>query len=151
MHSESGDHLDDEVSTELNREKSEVLSRVNEISESDLPRWTKRLHSDGGWKRFARRLLGARNYDLLARAIEHDISEMARGLQNLVQVVQPYAVAFDDVLKVLTPQQVRGVDSTHDWAAVSAFRFVLRLDAAISNLIDAQLKWDQLDPWRHQN
>jgi hypothetical protein len=137
----------DYPSEEFDRELAEWTERLNAISETELPRWTRRLAGDGSWKRFARKLLGARSYDRLARAIRGDLSAVAGGFRRLVQIAQPFAVAFDDLVSVLTPEQIKGVDNTYDWAAISALRFLLQLDTAIGRYIESSFDWSsfQLD------
>lgn len=125
----------------FDRELAEWTQRLNAVSETELPRWTKRLAGDGGWKRFARKLLGARSYDRLARAIEDDLIAVAGGFRRLIQIAQPFAVAFDDLVGVLTPEQIKGVDNTYDWAAISALRFLLQLDSAIGRYIESSFDW----------
>ena len=98
---------------EFDRELADWTHRLNAISDTELPRWTKRLAGDGSWKRFARKLLGASSYDRLARAIQDDLAAVAGGFRRIIQMAQPFAVAFDDVLSVLTPEQIKGVDGTY--------------------------------------
>lgn len=141
---ENDDEHSEHDAEEFDRELAEWTQRLNAISETELPRWTKRLAGDGSWKRFARKLLGARSYDRLARAIEDDLSAMAEGFRRLVQIAQPFAVAFDDVIGVLTPEQIKGVDSTYDWAAISALRFLIQLDGAIGRYIESSFDWSSV-------
>lgn len=128
-------------SPEFDRELAEWAQRLNAISDTELPRWTKRLTGDGSWKRFARRLLGARSYDRLAGAIQDDLAAVAGGFRRIIQAAQPFAVAFDDVLSALTPEQIKGVDGTYDWAAISALRFLLQLDVAIGRYVESSFDW----------
>jgi hypothetical protein len=128
-------------STEYDRELADWTQRLNTISDTELPRWTKRLTGDGGWKRFARKLLGAGSYDRLAHAIQEDLGAVAGGFRRIIQLAQPFAVALDDVLSVLTPEQIKGVDGTYDWAAISALRFLLQLDLAIGRYVESRFDW----------
>src|SRR5205807_1781059 len=63
------------------------------------------------------------------------------GLRDIVRVAQPFAVAFDDVLRVLTPQQIQMVDNNYDWAAISALRLLLQIDQAMGRYIDSECDW----------
>lgn len=141
LFAESSDDQATYCADEFDRELTDWAQHLDTISETELPQWTKRLAGDGSWKRFARRLLGARSYDRLARAIQDDLSAIAGGFRHIVQIAQPFAVAFDDVLSVLTPEQIKGVDDTCDWAAISALRFLLQLDVVIGRYIESSFDW----------
>jgi hypothetical protein len=123
---------------------SEWTRGISAMPDAELQRWTKRLAGDGSWTRFARKLLGARTYDRLVRAMQDDLCAMSSGFKYLIELAQPYAVAFDDVLDVLTPSQIRRIDNTYDWTTISAFKFLLHLDEAIDRGKESRFAWSQL-------
>src|SRR4051812_7821257 len=104
---QGGDEGED--SSEFDGDLADLTAKLNAFAETELPRWVKRLSRDGHWKRFARKLLGSGSYDRLAGALLADCAAIAGGLRDIVRIAQPFAVAFDDVLKVLTPQQIQTV------------------------------------------
>ncbi|WP_353373091.1 hypothetical protein [Mycobacterium sp.] len=136
---QGGDEGED--SSEFDRELEDLTAKLNAISETELPRWIKRLRRDGHWRRFARKLLGSGSYDRLTGALQADCAAVAGGLRDIVRVAQPFAVAFDDVLRVLTPQQIQMVDNNYDWAAISALRLLLQIDQAMGRYIDSECDW----------
>jgi hypothetical protein len=119
-------------------------ARLEKLDPHSIPKWVKRLSRDGNWKRFLRKLIGAAQYDRLVQALVSDCAVIAKGLRSLMHHLEPFAVAFDDIIGVLTPDQVQEVWDLPGGVTRSSLRMVLQLDQAIENLIasNLDLSWD---------
>jgi hypothetical protein len=68
-----------------------------------LRAWTDDIKRDG-YKTYARRLLGAAEYDRLERALKEDAAVVALAIRRAVRAIMPFAVAWEDALsEVISP------------------------------------------------
>ena len=130
-----------EMSPELARLLDELPETVENLTAEQLPRWAKRMGEDGHWRRFARKLLGAKAYDRLSRAVRTDTRIIMQGLRGLIERGQPYAAAFDDLVSVLTIDQIRKLENLPGGVIASALRLVVALDSVLEDWIASEFDW----------
>lgn len=83
--------------------------------------------SDTAYLQFARRLLGAAEYDRLADDLQHDAAVAVLAIRRGVRALMPLGVAWEDALGILTPEQLSRA-SLDDVLVVGVLRMLVELD-----------------------
>lgn len=83
--------------------------------------------SDTNYLNFARRLLGAAEYDRLAAGLHHDAAVVILAIRRGVRALMPLGVAWEDALGILTPKQLDAA-SIDDVLVVGVLRMLVELD-----------------------
>lgn len=132
------DHLD------ATEELDEFLQRLTAMPEIEVDRWGKRM-TDDGWQLFAKRFLGAARYDRLAKAYRADAAAVTALLRWLNEKVQPFAVAFDDLMAYVPEKKVRTLLGQSGDGATSVVRGLLALDSVLTGLIEVDFDLRAMD------
>ncbi|WP_328810580.1 hypothetical protein [Rhodococcus sp. NBC_00294] len=119
-----------------------LLHRLEGFTEDTVPRWAKRLFRDNHYRRFAKKLIGSKHYDLLLQAFHADCVILSRGIRGVASYVRPYALAFDDLTVLLTDQQVKDIGLPRELVA-SALRFIVEFDYALDELVESKFDWSK--------
>lgn len=87
-----------------------------------------------GYQAYVRRLLGAAEYDLLARVLREDAATVALAVRRGVRGLMPFATAWEDALAVMTPQQLARVSSA-DVLGLHAGELIVQLDSLLGEKV----------------
>lgn len=88
--------------------------------------WIKRT-KNVGYTAFARRLVGAAEYDRLENALKEDAAVVALAVRRGLRALMPFAVAWEDALAVMTRDQLAAVTKL-DLLSVGALQLIASLD-----------------------
>lgn len=97
--------------------------------------------SDTNYLNFARRLLGAAEYDRLATDLRHDAAVVILAIRRGVRALMPLGVAWEDALGILTPNQLDSA-SIDDVLAFGVLRMLVELDHTIGDKALPRLPMD---------
>lgn len=134
----------DNVFQDLDEDLEAVLGALKTFSKDEtyrsLEAWVRKLRQVS-YQAYARRLLGAAEYDLLERALREDAAVVVLAVRRGVRALMPFVVAFEDGLSVMTEQQlsqVRAADLVH----LNLGQLINRLDASIGDRVMPSLPMD---------
>ncbi len=107
-----------------------LMHGLQRIASDDKSRiigsWVERVKSVG-YTAFARRLLGAAEYDRLERTLKEDAAAVALAVRRGARAAMPFCVAWEDAVAIMTPDQLRAI--THnDLLARGVLELVVDLD-----------------------
>lgn len=114
---------------------NELLAWLSDITTRDAVIGRIRRLKDGSWRRFLHRLLGAAVYDRLAAAGRADGEAVGEAVQWASERVKPFAVAFDDCMRPLPPDEMRRLVGIDGLPASSTLETLLKLDGAVAKLM----------------
>ena len=122
---------------ELDKDPDLILGVLEEFSKDEtyrsLEAWVGKLRKDS-YRAYARRLLGAAEYDLLERSLREDAAVVALAARRGVRAVMPFVVAFEDGLKVMTTRQLAQVRAV-DLLNLNIGQVIHRIDATIGDRV----------------
>lgn len=130
----------EQVTSELTQRISALSDVLENLPEGELARWVSRLTTPS-WRSFALRLLGASTYERLSKALRIDVGSLAGGLRVLSQTVQPFALAVDDLLAIVTPQQAGSLSELPNLESQPLLSLALRLDRTLESLMETDNSW----------
>lgn len=81
---------------------------INDDQSIRITAWVKRM-KDGGYTRFARRILGAAEYDRLEAALREDAAVVVLAIRRGLRAAMPLGVAWEDALALMSPEQLKAV------------------------------------------
>lgn len=101
--------LDGFEESELRETLQYVLTTFEGV---DPERWSARMTrmTGPGFKKYARRLLGAAEYHLLEEAFKADAAVVSFAFRRLVRAAMPFAVAWSDAVQVVSREQLKAVN-----------------------------------------
>jgi hypothetical protein len=141
----------EELLKELERfDDPQVISLINALMEkaagfADDPeaqkkaeRYLKRFTS-ANYMRVARRLLGAATYDRIQSAFDNDAAAVLIAIRRLTRHLLPFAVAIDDCIAILTPEQLAAAELFSPEQG-SLLQIGLMIDALFDDVFDGRLR-----------
>lgn len=91
-----------------------------------------------GYIAFARRMLGAAEFNRLEKALKEDAAVVALAVRRGVRAVMPFAVAWEDAIEVMSGEQI-ATFTTLDLLGMSAVKLVVDLDHELGERMIATL------------
>lgn len=95
--------------------------------------WVRKVRKVG-YQAYARRLLGAAEYDRLERALREDAALVALAVRRGVRAVMPFVAAFEDGLEVMTSEQLAQIRAA-DLIGVNFGKLMHQLDAMLGEKV----------------
>jgi hypothetical protein len=117
-----------------------LTAELNQFAETNqLPDWLTR------WQRvdflsFVERAVGAAAYHRLRRAALSDLTVVGDAVRHAIKVLQPYAVAMQDLLLAMDDQQKAQLKFALGPAEALLLSMILQLDAAVLRFLDAAVR-----------
>ncbi len=99
---------------------------TSEDGATSVSNWIKRTKK-AGYTAYARRLVGAAEYNRLERALKEDAAVVALAVRRGLRAMMPFAVAWEDALAIMTRNQLAAVTKL-DLLSVGALQLVGSLD-----------------------
>ncbi|MFJ3403447.1 hypothetical protein [Promicromonospora sp. NPDC090134] len=115
---------------------------INRIADEDFVERIKSLPAES-FKRFLRRLVGEGAYIRLTRAVQDDGRIALAAIRKGLRKIMPLALAFDDSVSFLTPEQIAEVEGM-DKLAKSALTIAIELDTMLDQIATKNLSLDNL-------
>lgn len=98
-------------------------------TEEAVEDWLRRVKR-GDYTAYARRLLGAAEFDLLEKALREDAAVVALAMRRGVRLCIPFVVAWEDALLVMTPEKLASVTPL-DLLGLNATKLIVDLDRVL--------------------
>lgn len=118
-----------------------VIETIDALSSDDglnsVSTWIKRTRKVS-YTAYARRLVGAAEYDRLERAMKEDAAVVALAVRRGLRALMPFAVAWEDALAVMTRDQLAAVTKL-DLLGLGALHLIATLDDHLGEKIMSSL------------
>lgn len=126
---------------ELDSDVKAVVRGIEEFAQDEtraaVEGWVRKVRQVG-YRAYARRLLGAAEYDRLELALREDAAVVALAVRRGVRAAMPFVAAFEDGLEVMTAEQLSQVRAV-DLLGLNVGQLMHKLDAAILEHVWPQL------------
>jgi len=124
-----------------------VVARLEDLANGDLQSaidyWA-RATRRAGYQAYARRLLGAADYDLLTRALREDAAVVALAVRRGVRGALPFVTAWEDALAVMSPEQLARA-TTVDVIGLNVGKLIHQLDSMLGEKVLPVLPMEVVD------
>ncbi len=101
---------------ELDPDVDAVVNGIETFAQEEthvaVDAWVRKVRNVG-YQAFARRLVGAAEYDRLQRALREDAALVALAVRRGVRAAMPFVAAFEDGLEVMTAEQLAQIQAAN--------------------------------------